>query len=119
MNLLYGYNVPSQVFELEQKLEQEDAEEVYDLVDDALKETLREGRLLSGMKRKTIEDVVFQTEFLLRTHGLHNFPFILKNASMRLYPWSVMRHFRDAADMVAAIFEEYKADDEEEKEDEE
>lgn len=115
MNLLYGYNVPSQVFELEQ----EDAEEVDDLVDDALKETLREGRLFDGMKRKTIEEVVYRTEFLLRTHGLHNVPFILKNASMRLYPWSVMRHFRDAADMVAAIFGEYKTDDEEEKEDEE
>lgn len=112
MNLLYGYNVPTKVFELEQ----EDAEEVDDLVDDSLKETLREGRLLGGMKGKTIEDVVYQTEFLLRTHGQHNIPFILKNASMRLYPWSVRRHFRDAADMIAAIFEEYKTDDEEDEE---
>lgn len=119
MNSLYGNNVPSQVFELEQKLEQEDEEEVYDLVDDALKETLREGRLLNVLKRKTIEDVVYQTEFLLRTHALHYVPFILKSAAMRLYPWSVMHHFRDAANMVAAIFEEYKAAAEEERKDEE
>lgn len=112
MNLLYGYNVPTKVFELEQ----EDAEEVDDLVADALKETLREGRLLGGMEGKIVKDVVYQTEFLLRTHGQHNIPFILKAASMRLYPMYARRHFRDAADMIAAIFEEYKTDDEEDEE---
>lgn len=115
MNSLYGNYVPSQVFELEQ----EDFEEVQDLVSDALKETIREGRLFDEMNRKAIEDVVYQTDFLVRTHALHNVPFILKSAAMRLYPWSVMHHFRDAANMVAAIFEEYKAAAEEERKDEE
>ncbi len=115
MNLLYGYNVPIQVFELEQ----EDAEEVDALVDDALKETLREGRSLDETNSKTVEDVVVRTRFLLSVHSQHNIPFILKNASMCLYPLPVGRHLRDAADMIAAIYEEYKTGDEEDEEGEE